>query len=111
MGIFGPLKRQKQVSDWQERIEKWARDRNLIEGSNPTKQLEKLNEEVGELYDGIAKDCKAEIRDAIGDVCVVLAIIAAQSGLSFEDCLESAWDEIKDRRGKMVDGIFVKEAT
>ena len=99
------------MRDWQERVEKWARDKNLIEGSTPSKQLEKLNEEVGELYEGIAKDCKAETRDAIGDVCVVLCIVAAQVGLSFDDCLESAWDEIKDRRGKMVDGIFVKEAT
>jgi NTP pyrophosphatase (non-canonical NTP hydrolase) len=98
------------MRDWQERVEKWARDRNLIEGSTPAKQLMKLGEEVDELYLGVQNDCNAEIRDAIGDVCVVLAIIATQTGLSFEDCLESAWDEIKDRRGKMVDGIFVKES-
>ena len=99
------------MNDWQERVEKWARDRNLIEGSTPAKQLEKLNEEVGELYEGIAYSSLADSRDAIGDICVVLCVIAKQLGLSFEDCLESAWDEIKDRRGKMVDGIFVKEAT
>jgi len=98
------------MNDWEQRVVNWARERNLIEGSTPAKQLVKLDEEVDELYLGVQNDCKAEIRDAIGDVCVVLAIIATQTGLSFEDCLEGAWDEIKDRRGTMVDGIFVKES-
>ena len=51
------------------------------------------------------------MRDAIGDISVVLAVICAKRGWSLSDCCEGAWDEIKDRRGRMVDGVFVKEAS
>ena len=92
-----------------DRIRSWASDRNLIEGSNPTAQLIKLREEVGELSDAIAANDMAEFSDAIGDCIVVLTIMAAQWGLRVEDCIAGAYEEIKDRRGKMVDGLWVKE--
>lgn len=91
------------------RILLWAQDRNLIEGSTPKDQLCKLVEEVGELADGIGKTDVNEIADAIGDCAVVLTILAAQYSLDFERCVELAYREIKDRRGRMVDGMFVKE--
>ena len=91
------------------RILLWAQDRNLIEGSTPKDQLCKLVEEVGELADGIGKIDVNEIADAIGDCAVVLTILAAQYSLDFERCVEVAYNEIKDRKGRMVDGMFVKE--
>lgn len=91
------------------RVSKWAHDRNLIEGSTPAKQLNKLAEELVELVTAIATDDQKEIEDAIGDMNVVLAIIAEQRGTTLSVCQERAWNSIKNRKGKMVNGIFVKE--
>lgn len=90
-------------------IRQWAEDRNLIEGSDSFRQMTKLIEEVGELAHGIAKNRPDEIADGIGDAVVVLTILAAQNGVAIEDCIERAWNEIKDRKGRMVNGVFVKE--
>jgi NTP pyrophosphatase (non-canonical NTP hydrolase) len=93
-----------------DKIRGWAKARNLIEGSNPEAQFFKLCEEVGELRQAIMDNDDAEFIDAIGDCVVVLTIMARQKGYAIEDCIASAWLEIKDRKGKMVDGIFVKDA-
>ena len=90
-------------------IVQWAHDRNLIHGSTATAQMVKLMEEAGELAGGIAKDKPDVIADSIGDCAVVLIILAEQCGLDFADCVAQAYDEIKDRKGRMVDGFFVKE--
>ena len=97
------------MSDWKERIRQWAADRNLIEGSTPTKQFVKLIEEVGELARAIQLGYQVDTEDAIGDIQVVLAVMCAQLNLDIDECREIAWEQIKDRKGKMVDGVFVKE--
>lgn len=89
-------------------IEQWHWDRNLIEGSTDKDQYLKLIQEAGELSDSICKG--KDIRDDIGDMMVVLINIMARNSLSMEDCLQVAYDDIKDRRGKMIDGVFVKES-
>jgi len=91
-------------------IRGWAYARNLIEGSSTDKQFLKLAEEIGELANGLAKNRIHEVADGIGDAVVVLTILAAQMGMSIEDCIEHAWNEIKDRKGRMVNGVFIKEA-
>jgi NTP pyrophosphatase (non-canonical NTP hydrolase) len=91
-------------------IRQWAQDRNLIEGSDLKSQFVKLIEEAGELANSIAKRNDIEFADAIGDMVVVLTIMAAQNGMMIEDCIDAAWQQIRDRKGKMVDGIFIKEA-
>jgi NTP pyrophosphatase (non-canonical NTP hydrolase) len=91
-------------------IRQWAEDRNLIEGSDLKSQFVKLIEEAGELANAIGKKNDIEFADAIGDMFVVLTILAAQNGMDIEDCIANAYYEIKDRKGKMVDGIFQKEA-
>jgi NTP pyrophosphatase (non-canonical NTP hydrolase) len=91
------------------RIRVWAHDRNLIEGSDNRAQFLKLLEEVGELSHAIQKNNMEEFMDAIGDVVVVLTIMATQKNIAIEHCLEHAWEQIKDRKGKMVDGVFMKE--
>ena len=88
------------MSDWKERIKQWAADRNLIEGSTTGKQMDKLCEEVDELRDGLLNQNTDD---------VVLAVMCAQLGLDIDECREIAWEQIKDRKGKMVDGVFVKE--
>lgn len=93
-----------------EDIRTWAHERNIINGATPEKQFVKLMEEVGELANGIAKNRPSEIADGIGDAIVVLTILAAMHDMSIEACIELAWQEIKDRKGRMVNGVFVKEA-
>jgi NTP pyrophosphatase (non-canonical NTP hydrolase) len=90
-------------------IRRWAYDRNLVDGSNPQAQFVKLAEEMGELAEGIAKNKHAQAVDSIGDMVVVLTILAEQLGVTIEGCILTAWDEIKDRKGRMENGIFVKE--
>lgn len=63
------------------------------------------------MANAIAKKNDIEFADAIGDMVVVLTIMAAQNGMNIEDCIDGAWQEIKDRKGKMIDGIFHKEAS
>lgn len=93
-----------------DRIRQWASDRNLIEGSDVKSQFVKLMEEAGELASAIAKQRDDEFADAVGDMFVVLTILSAQKGMDIEECIAGAWLEIKDRKGRMVDGVFVKDA-
>ncbi|MDW0745017.1 MazG-like family protein [Mannheimia haemolytica] len=108
-------------------IEQWAEDRNLINGSTPQKQMLKLMEEFGELCGGIARNNPEMIKDAIGDLIVVCIIKAKQekgkysrffgilhhlaliNRFTLNDCLAHAYDQIKDRKGEMQAGIWVKE--
>lgn len=89
-------------------IATWHHDRNLIDGANNQSQFMKLISEAGELANNLAKgkDC----RDDIGDMIVVLINIAERNGYTIEECLEQAYNDIKDRKGKMINGTFVKEA-
>jgi NTP pyrophosphatase (non-canonical NTP hydrolase) len=64
-------------------------------------------QEMGELSDSICKE--KDVKDDIGDMIVVLLNIAERNNVTLEECLEQAWNDIKDRKGKMVDGIFIKE--
>ena len=91
-----------------ENVKIWFDDRNLIEGSTDKDQILKLIQELGELSDHA---CKGEdIRDDLGDMLVVMLNIMKRNNYSINECLQIAYDDIKDRKGKMVDGIFVKES-
>lgn len=91
------------------KIVNWAEDRNLVKGATRQAQMLKMTEEVGELASGIAKANEDKVKDSIGDCVVVLTILAAQSGVTIQECIDHAYLEIKDRTGKMVDGIFVRD--
>jgi NTP pyrophosphatase (non-canonical NTP hydrolase) len=91
-----------------ENIAQWHRDRNLIDGSTDKDQYMKLIQEAGELSDNICKG--KDIRDDIGDMMVVLINIATRNKLSIEECLQIAYDDIKDLKGKLIDGVFIKES-
>ena len=88
-------------------IKQWHHDRNLIEGATDKDQVCKLIQEVGELSDNVCKE--KDVADDIGDIMVVLINIMVRNGLSMEHCLEVAYHDIKDRKGVMRDGIFIKE--
>lgn len=96
------------MEDLVEKIAQWHRDRNLIDGSTDKDQYMKLIQETGELSDNICKG--RDISDDIGDMMVVLINIATRNNLTITQCLEAAYNDIKDRRGRMIDGVFVKES-
>jgi len=89
-------------------IRNWAAVRGIYEGGNSHTQYVKLQEEAGELAKALLKNDKPEIIDAIGDMVVVLTNLAYLEGLNIEDCVDSAYIEICQRKGKMINGTFVK---
>ena len=88
-------------------IVQWHHDRNLIDGSSDKDQVLKLIQELGELSDSVCKG--KDVKDDLGDMMVVMLNIMERQGVSMEECLFTAYNDIKDRKGRMVDGIFVKE--
>lgn len=88
-------------------VQDWAKERG-IDKADPSKQLLKLMEEVGELTSAFIRDEKYDIRFETGDVIVVLTIFCQQMGVDLKGCFELAYDKIKDRQGKNVNGVFVK---
>lgn len=118
------------------KITQWHKDRNLIDGSTNNAQFVKLLEEVIELYatlnpnlskDGVFFNIKSilsnayengrikqapkgkDIKDDVGDINVVLMNMIEREGFTMQQCLETAWHDIKDRKGEMRNGVFVKE--
>ncbi len=91
-------------------IRDWADKRGIYDSGDTKTQFVKLMEEVGELGKAILKDDKDEFVDAIGDCIVVLTNLSHLGGFDVEHCISSAYDEISNRTGSMVNGTFVKDA-
>ena len=87
----------------------WAHERDLTHPDNAFKQILKVMEEVGELSGALAKHREDDVKDAIGDVLVTMIILAVQLGYSSTECLALAYNEIAERKGKTVDGVFIKD--
>lgn len=95
------------------KIKDWADNRNL-KNADPKIQWMRVTEEVGEIRDVLLKptkfvDPQAALKDAIGDTLVTIIVLAYQLDLDVTECLSIAYDEIKNRKGKMINGTFVKE--
>jgi uncharacterized protein YihD (DUF1040 family) len=95
------------ICDLVDDIVQWHYDRNLIDGSSDKDQTLKLLQELGELSDSVCKG--KDIRDDLGDMMVVMLNIMERNKITLADCLEKAYNDIKDRKGRMVNGVFVKE--
>lgn len=129
----------KHVPQFIDYIADWHHDRNLIDGATNNSQFGKLLEEMMELYMTINQHrplspeiavaevtgilgklldkqrivCAPQgksVKDDIGDCIVVLVNIAEREQVTIQECVETAWEDIKDRKGKMINGVFVKEA-
>lgn len=103
----------------------WAKEKGILDKATPMQQFSKTDEEVNELgaslfaqhnnlskfknSKGVEVDTFLEIKDAIGDILVTLIIQCKMQGLTMTECLESAYNVISKRTGKMINGIFVKE--
>lgn len=95
------------------KINQWADNRGLKQ-ADPKIQWMRVTEEVGEIRDVLLKPTKftqpqAALKDAIGDTLVTIIVLAHQLDLDVTECLSIAYEEIKNRKGKMVNGTFVKE--
>lgn len=88
-------------------IEQWSKDKGLDQ-TDSSKQALKFFEEAGEVSAALARNNEADLKDAIGDTVVTLIILGQQQGMSLERCLAVAYDEIKGRKGKTIDGVFIK---
>lgn len=106
----------------------WANERNIIQGSTAIKQLDKTSEEFNELQRALGAlqmakrvayeenvhhyeaDAYDEVYDAYGDILVTLIIAAAIDEINLEHCLQGAYNVIKDRKGRLVNGKFLKES-
>ena len=90
-------------------IRSWANERGIYDKGNSHTQYVKLMEEAGELAAALLNNDKPEIVDAIGDMVVVLTNLAKLEGFDIENCVDSAYNEIANRKGKMINGTFVKQ--
>ena len=93
----------------QDVIIQWGYARNIVSPKNTHKQFIKVTEELGELAEGINKNNQGQIKDSLGDILVTLIILSKDLDVDLLDCLRGAYDVIKDRTGKTVNGVFVKE--
>lgn len=96
----------------QEAIIQWANDRSMIKQDRLTvlAQLAKVSEEHGELSAGINKNDEDKTKDSLGDILVTLIILAQDLNLDLLDCLNEAYNVIKDRKGKVINGSYIKES-
>ena len=90
-------------------IREWAKERGLYDKGDPKTQTLKLMEEAGEICRAVLKKDQPEIIDGIGDCVVVLTNLAHLCDTTIETCIEAAYNEIKGRSGKMINGTFKKD--
>ena len=90
-------------------IRMWAKDRGLYDKGDTKTQTLKLLEEAGEICRAVLKNKHDDVVDGIGDCVVVLTNLAELQGVSIEECIAQAYNEIKNRTGKMSNGTFKKD--
>jgi NTP pyrophosphatase (non-canonical NTP hydrolase) len=106
------IKKKNKMKDYYElevAVEEWAADKGILEKATPMAQALKTLEEVTELCTAINNNDGPEVVDAIGDIMVTLIIQAKMQKLSLEECLDSAYNVISKRTGRMIGGQFVKD--
>lgn len=93
------------------KIIQWGEARQIVQNSTPFAQAMKTNEELKELFEAIEANDRVAMADAYGDILVTLIMGCATADLDLVECLEGAYNEIKDRKGHLTkEGIFVKES-
>ncbi len=92
-----------------ENVHGWADEKGLIKPEYIKSQFVKVIEELGEAASAITKNQRDELIDGLGDTFVTIIILTMQCGLTPQEVLNAAWDEIKDRKGKTTGGVFIKQ--
>lgn len=98
------------MNELTEKIKQWGENKGIIANSHPRDQYLKVVEEVGEIASGLARGDHKEVVDAIGDTYVTIVLLAEQIGVGIEECVRQAYGEIAERKGKIVNGVFVKHS-
>ena len=98
----------------EQKVIEWAKDRDIFENSNAIKQISKTQEELYETLTALreleqGKESILDVADGIGDMLVTIILLAEMVGLDSVNCLADAYEEIKNRKGKMLNGLFVKD--
>ena len=97
------------LDDYAESVKEWASDKGILLPENSNKQMLKVVEEVGEVAGALSKALpKSEVQSEIGDCFVTLIILSHQLGMEPSECLRTAYDKIKNRKGSVKNGVFVK---
>lgn len=92
------------------KVIQWGEARGIVQNSTPAAQAKKTLEELDELYAAIAKGDREEMKDAYGDILVTLIMGCACADLDLVECLNGAYEEIKDRKGYLSkEGLFIKQ--
>ena len=115
----------KTLQELESLIEDWADEKDLIDLENALKQADKTQEKLDELKFNLKlrklgvrnyinekdepRDVKEQIKDDIGDIIVTLMIQCKIQETSFIECLNIAWEQIKDRKGQTINGTFIKQ--
>ena len=97
------------MNDLIKQVEQWSIDKGLDKG-NSDRQALKFYEEAGEIGAALSRNRMDDLKDGIGDTIVTLIILAQQHGMTIEECLQYAYDEISQRKGKTINGTFIKES-
>ena len=103
------MNEQRKFEELKKNVINWATEKGIFEKGTPEAQAWKTLEEAQEILDGIITENKEEVVDGIGDTLVTLIIQAEMQRVDLLDCLEIAYNVISKRKGKMIDGQFVKE--
>ena len=90
-------------------VEQWSIDKGLDKG-NSDRQALKFYEEAGEIGAALSRNRMDDLKDGIGDTIVTLIILAQQHGMTIEECLQYAYYEISQRKGRTINGTFIKES-
>ena len=94
------------------KIIQWSESRKIIPNSNPESQLLKAVSEMGELADATIKHDKEAVIDAVGDVMVCLINYCVLQDINLVNCMEVAYDQIKNRKGTLLpNGVFQRDTT
>jgi NTP pyrophosphatase (non-canonical NTP hydrolase) len=97
------------IEKLEQAVIRWANDRDLYLYSTDVTRLKKMAEEFEELEEAVMNDQADDIILEAGDVLVTIINLLHPMGLDMETCLKAAYEKIKDRKGKMVDGTFQRE--
>ena len=98
------------LEQFEQNVTNWSHVRGIYTHSDTKAQALKAVSEMGELADAVIKGDKESLKDAIGDVLVCLQNVCVLESITFDECMDRAWSEIKDRKGRMVaGGAFVKD--
>lgn len=107
--MYNTMKEKSNINELIKQVEQWSIDKDLHK-ADPTRQALKVWEESGEVGAALSRNKLDDLKDGIGDTVVTLIILAQQYGWSLQECLQYAYDEIKDRRGETKNGTFIKES-